>query len=101
MAMVAGLFDSEKAVGIDAKVQLHITGEQAGDWIVSISDQKLSIAPGVASDPTLTFSAESKDIIDVYNGKISPMQAYVQGKVIFLGDISTAVRLARLFSRPQ
>lgn len=98
---VARSFEAEKAAGIEAQVQLRITGAQAGDWVVTIRGQELSVAPGVSPDPTLVFGADTQDILDVFNGKLDPMQAYLKGKVKFTGDISTAVRLAGLFHRPQ
>ena len=99
MEKVVRLFVAEKAAGLDARVQLHLTGSQAGDWVVTIRDQKLSVEPGTTPDPNLMFGADTQDIFDVFTGKLNPMQAYMQGKIQFNGDFGLAMRLASMFQR--
>lgn len=99
MEKVVRAFQPEKAAGINAKVQLHLTGEQGGDWVAAIRDQKLIVEPGTTVDPDLVFGADTQDVLDVYSGKLNPMQAYMQGKVQFTGDMSLAMRLMGLFQR--
>ena len=94
-------FDPERSGGVDASVQIHLTGNQAGNWLVTICDQKLSVEPGTISDPDLTFTADSEDVLKVYNRDLDPIQAYFLGKVRFRGDISLAMRLASLFHYPK
>jgi len=36
-------FDPNKATGIDAVVQLNISGDNGGDWYLIIKDKKLEI----------------------------------------------------------
>ena len=89
----------ETGGGIDARVQFHITGNQPGDWIATIRDQKLAVEPGTTENPNLRFSADAQDVMNLFNGKLNPMQAYMQGKVQFQGDMGLAMRLAGLFDR--
>jgi putative sterol carrier protein len=99
MEKVVRAFVPEKAAGIDARIQFHLTGNQAGDWVATIRDQKLAVEPGSTPDPNLMFSADTQDVLDVFTGKINPMQAYMQGKVQFKGDMGLAMRLAGMFHR--
>jgi putative sterol carrier protein len=101
MEKVMQAFQPEKAAGVNAKVQFHLTGNQGGDWIAMIRDQKLNVEPGTTADPNLVFSADSQDVLDMFSGKLNPMQAYMQGKVQFKGDMSLAMRLMGMFQRPK
>ena len=100
MQQAINAFQPEKAAGINAKVQFHITGNQGGDWVATIQNQKLSVEPGTAPNPNLTLAADTQDIFNVISGKLNPMQAYMRGKVHVEGDMSLAMRLFGLFKRP-
>jgi putative sterol carrier protein len=101
MEKVVQSFQPDKAAGVDAKVQFHLTGSQSADYVATIRDQKLSIEPGTIENPSLLFRADSKDVLDVFTGKVNPMQAYMQGKIHFKGDMGLAMRLAGMFRKPQ
>ena len=90
-------FQPERSAGLEAVVQFHLTGDQGGDWVATIRDQKLTLEPGTAPSPRLTLGANTQDILNMFNGKLNPMQAYMQGKVQVRGDMSLAMRLAEVF----
>ncbi len=100
MQQAVNAFQPEKAAGVNARVQFHITGNQGGDWVATIQDQKLTVDPGTVQNPNLTLSADTADIFNLVNGKLNPMQAYMQGKVQLQGDMGLAMRLAGLFKMP-
>jgi putative sterol carrier protein len=100
MDQAIGAFQPEKAAGINAKVQFHITGNQGGDWVATIQNQKLSVDQGTTPNPNLTLSADTQDIFNVVSGKLNPMQAFMQGKVQVKGDMGLAMRLMDLFKHP-
>lgn len=93
-------FQPQNAAGIDAQIQLHLTGEEGGDWVVTIRDQKLTVVEGVMPDSDLTFKSSTQDLFSVVDGRLSPMQAFLQGKVKFSGDMGLAMRLLEVFKRP-
>ncbi len=93
-------FQAEQAAGIYARVQFNISGDQGGNWVATIQNQKLSVEPGTASDPNLTLAADTQDIFDVIGGKLNPIQAYMMGKVQMKGDMGLAMRLMSLFKYP-
>jgi sterol carrier protein 2 len=101
MEKVVRAFQPERAAGIDAQIQFHLSGDQGGDWVATIRDQKPSVAPGTTPNPNLMFSADSQDVLDVFTGRLNPMQAYMLGKVQFKGDMNLAMKLASLFKRPE
>ena len=101
MDKVVRAFQPEKAAGIDAKIQFNLTGAQGGQWVATIRDQKLSVEQGTTTNPTLTFGADTQDILNMFTGRLNPMQAYMTGKVQMKGDMGLAMRLASVFKRPE
>ncbi len=101
MQKAVDAFQPQNAAGIDALIQLRLTGDQGGDWFVTIRDQVLTLAEGVRPEADLTFKANTQDLFNVVNGQVNPMQAVLSGKVQFQGDISLAMRLLEVFRRPE
>jgi putative sterol carrier protein len=90
-------FMPEKAEGVDAVIQYHLTGEEAGDWIVTIQDGQCTVAEGVAENPNMTLTADAQDYKDVITGKMNGMTAFMQGKIKLAGDLNLAMKLPNFF----
>jgi putative sterol carrier protein len=87
----------EKAAGIDATIQLKLTGAQATDWVVTIKDARCTLGQGTIPVPKLTVSADSADFIKIFSSQMDGMQAFMQGKLKVTGDMSLAMKLMGLF----
>ena len=97
MARMSAAFIPEKAVGIDAAIQLKLTGAQAGDWVVTIRDAKCTLTQGTDPAARLTISADSGDFVKIFSGQLDGMQAFMQGKLKVTGDMGLAMKLMGLF----
>ncbi len=86
-------FDPTKATGVDVIVQVSINGDNGGDWIVTIKNQKLNIKQGVQSSANLSLKMKEKDYLDLVNHRISAEKAFFTGKVQFKGNIALALKL--------
>jgi putative sterol carrier protein len=89
-------FDSSKAAGVDAVVQLNITGDNGGDWYIIIKNQKLEVKTGIYENPVITAKMKDTDYVDMVNGKITGDRAYMTGKLRFKGNISVGMKLKGL-----
>ena len=58
-------FMPEAAEGVDAVIQYKLTGEQGGDWIITIHEGKCTVAEGIAPNPRMTMTADAQDFADV------------------------------------
>jgi putative sterol carrier protein len=94
-------FIPEKAVGINTVIQLSISGEEGGEWFVTIRDQQCRVDEGETPNPNFSLSASDQILYDLLNRKLDPVRAYMQGKVQFKGNISMAMKLAGLFKMPE
>lgn len=97
MHRMPNAFRPEAAEGVDAVIQYHLTGAEAGDWIVTIQDGQCTVVEGVAENPRMTLTADSQDYKDVITGKSNAMQAFMQGKLKLAGDLNMAMKLPNFF----
>ncbi len=87
-------FKPEKATGIDAVIQLSLSGGQKEqDWIIVIKDQKLQINKGTNSSASLSLRITENDFFDIINGKLSAEKAFFTGRIRFHGNINVALKL--------
>jgi putative sterol carrier protein len=97
IARMTAAFVPEKAAGLDAVLQLKLTGAQPGEWFFLIKDEKCAINPGTADAPRLTVAADSADFIKIFSGQLDGMQAFMQGRIRLTGDMGLALKLLQLF----
>ena len=97
MERMPGAFIPEKAVGVDAVIQFKFTGEEAGDWNVTITDGKVDVARGTHPAPKMTLTADSADYVKIITGELDGMQAFMQGKIKLAGDLNLAMKLMQMF----
>jgi putative sterol carrier protein len=90
-------FLPEKAVGVEAVIQYHLSGAEAGDWVVMIRDGNCTVERGITANPTMTLKADSQDYKDIILGKLDPMAAFMQQKVKLTGNLNLALGLTKYF----
>jgi len=90
-------FLPEKAVGVDAVIQYRLTGEESGDYIITIHDGKCTVQEGIAQTARLSLSADGKEFRDILLGKIDGMMAFMQGKIKLTGDLNLAMKITTMF----
>jgi putative sterol carrier protein len=90
-------FIPENAAGVNAVIQYHLSGEEGGDWVVTIRDQECTVEPGVTENPTMTLRAEAEDYKSVILGKLDPMAAFMQQKLKLTGNLNLALGLTKFF----
>jgi putative sterol carrier protein len=94
---MSAAFIPEKAAGIDATIQIKLSGAQPGEYFITIKDSQCSVKPGIADSPKLTAAADGGDLIKIFSGQLDGMQAFMQGKIRITGDMSLALKLLQLF----
>lgn len=98
MDALPGAFIPQNAAGIDAVTLFDLSGEMGGQWTVTIRDQKINVNKGEAAEhPTLILRADGQDVLDIFNGKLEPMRAFMMGKLRVKGNYSLAMKLTNLF----
>jgi putative sterol carrier protein len=80
-------------------VQFHITGEDGGDWYVTIKDRKCTVTEGVAGSANATLRMDAHDYVALATGKLGSMKAFMSGTVKASGDVALLQRMDRWFVR--
>ncbi len=90
-------FRPEKAEDVNVIIQYHLTGEESGDYIIEIKDGVCKVSEGVAEKPTMSLTADGRDLADVLLGKANGMQYFMNGKLKLAGDLNLAMKLTSFF----
>lgn len=80
----------------DAAYQFNVRGEGEGAFYVSVKNNVLSIEPYEYYDRDVIFELDSKVLIDIADGKIKPVSAFMTGKLKFHGDKAKALEFEKL-----
>lgn len=99
MGSIEGRFNAESAKGVEAVFQFDISGDQAGQWHLTVKDQCCHITEGAHDSPNVTFSMASNDFVEMMSGKITGQTAFFSGKLRVSGDLMLAQRFEALFAR--
>ena len=92
-------FIAEKASGVIATIQLELSGEGAGSWIIKITDGTLAVDEGQADLPNLTLSMVASDYVALTKGEANPMGLFAAGKIKLQGDMGLAMKFQQMFNR--
>lgn len=90
--------DTATAGDLKAVIQFEVSGEQPGNWYLSIADATCVYNEGIAAEPTLTIATPSKVWIAISNGELDGQQAFMEGKYAVRGDVSLLMRMKNLFA---
>ncbi len=90
-------FDPSKAQGVDDKVQMNLSGEGGGNWILHVHDGRVDVSEGVEPNPTLSVEAPADVWLSIENGQTNPMMAVMTGKVKLRGSVPFATKFMGMF----
>ncbi len=91
------VFNAEKAGDMDATVQFDLSGEDGGQWYVTVADGSCTTEKGVVDKPKATIRMDAQDYVDMIAGRLDPMTAFIQQKVKVEGDLNTVMKFQTIF----
>ena len=91
------VFNAASAAGVNAVFQFHITGDESGDWYVSVKDNTCEVVEAIHDNPTVSLTMADKDWLAMCNGELDGMSAFMSGKLKATGDIMMAQRIQSIF----
>jgi putative sterol carrier protein len=92
-------FRPDRARGVNATIQFHITGEGGGNWYMTVRNGACQVAEGVYPSPQATLTTAARDYLDLANGKLSGAKAMLTGRVKPSGDLGLLRRMESWFER--
>lgn len=92
-------FVPEKAAGVNAIIQLDLSGDGGGSWQLKIANGQISTHTGQAVAPDLTLGMEAKDYVALTRGEANPVGLFMAGKIKLQGDMTLAMKFQEMFDR--
>jgi len=81
---------------IGATYQFCLTGDNASDWTLNLSEG--SVAQGLAAEPGVKLTVSDDHFLQMVNGEVQGQQLFMQGLIMLEGDFSLAMQLEQVFS---
>jgi putative sterol carrier protein len=92
-------FVPEKAAGVDALIQLNLTGEGGGAWQIKIANGQISVQEGEAASSDLALTMDTVDYVALSKGEVNPMNLFLGGKIKLQGNMTLAMKFQEMFDR--
>ncbi|MBN1287979.1 MAG: SCP2 sterol-binding domain-containing protein [Anaerolineae bacterium] len=93
-------FLPERARGVNAVIQFKLSGENGGEWYLTVADGQCTVEPGVSEKPRVTIAMADADYVALIEGTANPMQLFMAGKVKIDGDLMLAQAMTNWFAQP-
>jgi len=85
-----------KLAGIKGVFQFDISGADPGVYSVAIADGKATVSEGSSASSSVTISMASNDFLDMVEGRLDGITAFMGGKLKVQGDMGLAMQLQNL-----
>ncbi|HOV32558.1 MAG TPA: SCP2 sterol-binding domain-containing protein [Candidatus Hydrogenedens sp.] len=95
---VSSKVDPAKVKGMNVTYQFVITGDDGGEWAVTINDGQISVTQGKAEKTNITLTISASDFLDLVAGKLNGQTAFLTGKLKIQGDMTLALKLQSVFN---
>jgi putative sterol carrier protein len=92
-------FIPEKAAGVAATIQLNLSGDGGGNWILDIKNGQLDVSEGQAASPDLMLGMDAGDYVALSRGEANPMGLFAAGKIKLQGNMNLALKFQEMFER--
>ena len=80
-----------------AVIQLALTEEGGGNWLLKINNNKIDVEQGQVPEPDLTLGMSAADFVRLLKRELSPMELFMNGQITMQGDMSLALQFQGLF----
>lgn len=82
--------------GVEVVAQWNVEGPEPEVWTTVVKGHVLSCMPAPAENPEITVNMSADILLAIYRKEIKAIPAYMTGKFKISGDITKAMKLAKL-----
>ena len=91
--------NTDEAKDMIATIQFHLSGNDCGDYYLSIAEGKCDFIVGVAPDPTLTINTPADVWLKIARKEMKGAVALMSGKYKASGKMGLLLKMDKIFSR--
>lgn len=88
--------DPSGTASIDAIYQFNVDGDDGGTWVVDLTKDADWVSSGASDDAQCTINIAGSDLVDIVEGRLNGMQAFMMGKLKIEGDMGLAMKLGNI-----
>jgi putative sterol carrier protein len=88
-----------KAGDAKALIQLDLTGEEGGAWLLDIAAGKCAVRQEKSPKADVTVTMDANDFVALYTNKLNPVQAFMSGRIKVAGNVGMVMQLLNWFDR--
>jgi putative sterol carrier protein len=92
------VFLPERAGGAKALIQLDLTGEDGGQWLLDIADGKCDVREELATTSDVKVTMAAGDFVALTRNELNAVQAFMGGKIKVAGNVGLVMQLMQWFA---
>ena len=82
-----------KAAGLDAAYAFDLSGDDGGEYHITLRDGAGEAGAGAPENPNVTVSMTGADFVSLATGQLDGTAAFMSGKLKIKGDMGLAMKL--------
>ncbi|MBF0493058.1 MAG: SCP2 sterol-binding domain-containing protein [Deltaproteobacteria bacterium] len=87
---------AEKIANLNAIYQFNITGAEAGEWTIDLTQPGGKVSTGASENAKCTVTIAAENFVDLIDGKLNAQMAFMSGKLKVKGDMGLALKLGTI-----
>ena len=91
--------DPNEAKDLNATIQFNVSGEDGGNYYLTIADGKCTFTEGITPEPTLTINTPADIWLKIARKEMKGAMALMTGKYKAKGQMGLLMKMDKIFSR--
>jgi len=90
-------FQADKAGTAKALIQLSLTGDSGGEWVIDVADGKCDVRQESAAQSDVKVTMDAGDFVSLIKGQLNAIQAFMGGKIKISGNVGLVMQMMNWF----